>query len=143
MKTTALFLALLALPALALAGFRLPAKVFAISDLEKAKAEAQLKKKPIAVLYSDKDSTCPLCSDASETILRELGSKTVMVYVNTKDGLPKSVSDALNVGKFIPKVAVLDASLENALGTVTYESIKEDPRQAFRDIEKAIRAYGK
>lgn len=143
MKTTTLFFALLALPALALAGFRLPAKVFAIGDLEKAKVEAQLKKKPIAVLYSDKDSTCPLCSDASETILRELGSKTVMVYVNTKAGLPKSVSDALNAGKFIPKVAVLDASLENALGTVTYESIKEDPRQAFRDVEKAIRAYGK
>ncbi len=143
MKTKLALVVLLATSTLALAGFKLPSKIFEGSEIDKAKAEAEAKKKPIAILYSDKDSTCPLCNAASETIIRELGAKTVMIYVNNQAALPPSAIAALAAGKFIPKVAVMDAKLETPLGTVTYESIKEDPRKAFREVEKAIRAYGK
>ncbi|MEQ1851176.1 MAG: hypothetical protein ABMA01_06240 [Chthoniobacteraceae bacterium] len=133
----------LALPAIAFGGFKLPGKVFEIADLEKAKAEAAQKGRPIAILLSNKDSTCPLCSGASETILRELGPKTVMVYVRDTAGLPPAAIEALSPGKYIPKVAVLDATLDQALGTVTYEAIKDDRQKAFREVTKAIRGYKK
>lgn len=143
MNTKTLIPLLIALPTLALAGFKLPGKVFEIAELEKAKTEAVQKGKPISILYSDKDSTCPLCSDASETIIRELGSKTVMVYVRDLGKLPQPAQEALRAGKFIPKVAVLNASLDQSLGSVTYEAIKADPRKAFREVETAIRGYKK
>ena len=141
MKT--LLLTLLLTPTLALAGFKVPPKVFEAADLEKAKTEALQKGKPISILYSDKDSTCPLCSNASETIIRELGNKTVMVYARSIADMPEAVRTALSTGKYIPKVAVLNASLDAALGTVTYEAIESDPRKAFRNVEKAIREYKK
>jgi hypothetical protein len=131
------------LPSFALADFKLPAKVFSLEELDKAKAEAASKKKPIAILLSDKDSTCPLCSNASQTMIKELGQKTVMVYVRDYKGLPPAAVEALTPGKYIPKVAVLDEKLEASLGMVTYESVKEDSRTAFRDVEKAIREYKK
>ncbi len=143
MNIKVILVLLLTSSSFALGGFKLPPKVFEIGQIDKAKAEAEAKKKPIAILYSNKDSTCPLCSDASEAIIRELGSKTVMIYVTEKAALPASAVSALSAGKYIPKVAVLDGKLENVLGTVTYESIKEDPRKAFREVEKAIRSYGK
>ena len=143
MNIKAILGVLLASSTLAFGGFKVAAKVFEIGQIDNAKAEAEAKKKPIAILDSDKDSTCPLCSGASEAILRELGSKTVMIYVRDKSALPASAVSALSVGRYIPKVAVLDGKLESVLGTVTYESIKEDPRKAFHELEKAIRGYGK
>ena len=143
MNTKTLLATLITLPTLALAGFKVPGKVFEIAELEKAKAEAAGKGKPIAILYSDKDSTCPLCSGASETILRELGGKTVMVYVRSAAELPPAAQEALRPGAYIPKVAVLNAALDRSLGLVTYEAIKADPRKAFREVEKAIREYKK
>lgn len=143
MNTKTLIAILIALPTLALAGFKIPGKVFEIAELDKAKAEAAQKGKPIAILYSDKDTTCPLCVNASETIIRELGSKTVMVYVRSAESLPPAAQAALQAGAYIPKVAVLNGALDKSLGVVTYEAIKADPRKAFRDVEKAIREYKK
>ena len=143
MPAKTILFALLALPAVALAGFKVPSKVYELSDLEKAKAEAAAKGKPISVLYSDKDSTCGLCSAASETMIKELGTKTVMVYTSSINSLPQPVIKALSPGKYIPKIAVFDAKLESSLGLVTYEAVSDDPRKAFRDVEKAIREYKK
>ncbi|MDZ4403799.1 hypothetical protein [Prosthecobacter sp.] len=143
MNSKRLLILVLSIPAVALAGFKLPSKIFEVGDLEKAQVEAAAKGKPIAFLFSNKDSTCPLCSDASSTMIRELGSKTVMVYVRNVTGLPQSVIKALTPGQYIPKIAVLDDRLETTLGTVTYEAVKSDSRAAFREVEKAIRDYKK
>ena len=136
---TALFLA--ALIPFASAGIRLPSKIHEIADLEKAKTEAQQKGRPIAILLTDKDSTCPLCAAATEDIIKELGNKTVMVYARSSAGLPEAATSALSAGQYIPKVAVLDAAMTASLGSVTYEAIKEDPRKAFREVKKAIADY--
>lgn len=142
MRTFALLvLMLITLPASA--GIKLPSKVFEVKELEKAKAEAVAKGKPISVLYTDKDSTCPLCNTAAEKMIKELGSKTVMVYVRSLGDLPRNASSAFNEGRFIPKVAVFDSSMERSLGLVTYEAVKEDDRDAFRNVERAIRDYSK
>lgn len=143
MKILMPVLIVLALPTLGFASFRLPSKVYEVADLEKAKAEADKSKKPIAILLSDKDTTCGLCSAASEQIIKELGGKTVMVYARTSADLPDAAKSALSGGKYIPKVAVLDATLSTSLGSVTYEAIKADPRKAFRAVEKAISEYKK
>ncbi len=132
---------LFAVPGLALAGIKIPSKVFDLETLEEAKTEAAAKGKPIAFLYTDKDSTCPLCNAASMTMMKELGNKTVMIYVRSANGLPLPVMKALEPGKFIPKIAVMDAKLEKSLGMVTYEAVKADSRKAFRDVEKAIKEY--
>lgn len=132
---------LIAAPSLAFSGIDLPSKVYTQADLEKAKAEAVTKGKPLSILYTDKDSTCPLCNNAANTMIKELGSKTIMVYVRSTGELPATVKDALRPGKFIPKIAVFDPTLTNTLGTVTYESVKDDARKAFREVERAIRDY--
>jgi hypothetical protein len=138
-----LFALLIAAPSVALAGLKLPSKIYQEADLEKAKAEAVTKNKPLSILYTDKDSTCPLCNSASNTMIKELGNKTIMVYVRDINGLPESVKNALREGKYIPKIAVFDDKMEKALGTVTYESVKEDSRKAFREVDRAIKDYKK
>jgi hypothetical protein len=135
--------AFIATPAIALAGLKLPSKVYEGADMEKAKTEAASKGKPLSILYTDKDSTCPLCNNAAATMIKELGSKTVMVYVSEINELPANVRTSLTAGKYIPKIAVFDDKLETALGTVTYESVKEDSRKAFREVERAIKDYKK
>ena len=139
----ALFAVLIASPSMALAGLKLPSKVYEEADLEKAKTEAATKGKPLSILYTDKDSSCPLCNNASATMIKELGNKTIMVYVRTINELPAPAKEALREGKFIPKIAVFDDKLEKALGTVTYESVKADSRKAFREVERAIKDYKK
>lgn len=134
---------LMTAPSLTFAGLELPSKVYSQADLEKAKTEAATKGKPLSILYTDKDSTCPLCNGAASTMIKELGNKTIMVYVKNTSNLPANVQAALRPGKYIPKIAVFDDSLETALGAVTYESVKEDSRKAFRDVERAIKDYKK
>lgn len=138
-----LLAAFMATPALALAGLKLPSKVYEVADMEKAKAEAASKGKPLSILYTDKDSTCPLCNAAAGTMIKELGMKTVIVYARDINGLPDNVRSAMNIGKYIPRIGVFDDKMEKALGTVTYESVKEDPRKAFREVDRAIKDYKK
>jgi hypothetical protein len=125
------------------AGLKLPSKIFEAKEMEQAMSEAQAKGKPLSILYTDKDSTCPLCNDAAGVMIKELGNKTVMVYARSTRDLPQPVRDALRPGNYIPKIAVFDASLQESLGMVTYEAVKEDARKAFRDVERAIRDYKK
>lgn len=128
---------------LVLAELKLPSKIFEVTEIEQAKTEAEAKGKPISILYTDKDSTCPLCNNAASVMIKELGSKTVMVYARSRKDLPQQVGDALRPGSYIPKIAVFDATLQNSLGMVTYEAVKDDARKAFRDVERAIRDYKK
>ncbi len=142
-STLLLFTILIAAPSVALADLKLPSKIYQEADLEKAKVEAAAKSKPLSILYTDKDSTCPLCNNASATMIKELGSKTIMVYVRSTNALPDNVKTAFREGKYIPKIAVFDDKLEKSLGTVTYESVKDDSRKAFREVDRAINDYKK
>lgn len=125
------------------ADFKLPGKIYKESELAQAREAATKEGKPLSILYSDTETTCPLCSNASLTIIRELSSKTVMVYLSDINKVPTVIQTALKPGEYIPKVAVFDAGLTQSLGMVTYEAIKEDSRKAFRDVERAVREYKK
>jgi len=125
-------------------GLKLPSNSFEISEIDAAKEKANAKGYPIAFLYTNKESTCPLCNGASELIIKELKSSTILVYVRNKNDMPKNVAKTLSKrGKFIPKVAVYDSAIEEELGLVIYEEIKKDGGDAFDGLKKIIRAYKK
>ncbi|MDT8389663.1 MAG: hypothetical protein RRC34_04040 [Lentisphaeria bacterium] len=124
----------------ALAGINLPRDTFETSELDKAKAEARAKNRPIAFLYTDKNSTCPLCDGVGRTMIDELGRGTVLVYVPKMGDVPENVAATLaSRGKFIPKVAIFDPDVEKSIGLVTYEDVKEKGSGAFKDLKKAMR----
>lgn len=125
-------------------GIKLPRGTYAIDELDAAKQQAAEDGEPIAFLYTNKDSTCGLCNRAATMIIDELKSSTVLVYTDSKQQSPGIVSKALSErGKYIPKVAVFDSSIEEQLGLVIYEEIKQDGDDAFDDLKKRIRAYKK
>jgi hypothetical protein len=126
------------------AGFKMPSAVFELSELEAAQKKAREKRKPIAVIFTDHTSSCGLCSSASKTIIDELDSKTIMVYLPSKlKKHPDFAKKAFKRGKYIPKVAVFDVELTKILGEVVYEDIKKDGDDAFDDVLKIIRNYRK
>lgn len=121
-------------------GIRLPGHTFEASELDKAKTEAQTKNRPIAFLYTDKDSTCPLCDGVGETMIDELGRSVVLVYMRKTADVPENVAAALSArGKYIPKLVVFDQYLGKSLGLVTYEEVKAKGSGAFKELDKAIR----
>lgn len=141
---TSFFLLLFLMPSLVRADFKLPSNIYLITELEDAQKKASEDGKPIAFLYTNKDSTCGLCQRAGELILKELKSRTVMVYLEKPKECPANVWQALSrEGKYIPKVAVFNAGLTEEIGVVIYENIKREEKKAFKEIKKAIRDYGR
>lgn len=146
MKTLAPLALSLILAAVASADTAFPRGSFEMADLDKAKAQATAEKKDIAFIYTDKTTTCGLCQGAAAAYIDAVKSKTVIVYVDSKatpvlwPKLPESVRQAFTPGKFIPKIAVTDASASKVSASLTYESYKEDDRKAIRCLKKAMKA---
>lgn len=121
---------------------RLPANSYEISELKEAQQKSVETKKPIAFLYTDKDSTCGLCQNASEIIVKELRSRTILVYALSNKDLPQKVSKSLSrKGKYIPKVVVFDSEINEEIGLVIYEEIKKEDKKALKELKKAIHEY--
>ena len=144
----ALCTALLLIAGNAPAEFTLPKKVYRIAELEKAQAEAESKGKPITIIYTDETTSCGLCAGASLNAADKLGSKTVVVYVSSREGsqsLPDVVQQALRApeaGRFIPKTVIMDAALTRLLATVPYAQSPEQDRllkDALRSLPKPER----
>lgn len=126
----------------AYAGFKLPPSAYTSLEITEAETKAKTSGKPITFLISNKDSTCPLCDAASETIIKELKTKTVLVYARQQEDIPEKARTLLkgeDTGRFIPYAVVMDSGYEKVLGVVQYETIKKDGQKAFRDVESAIR----
>ncbi len=128
----------------AFAGFAVPKAVKEASELDKAKEEAKTANKPVTIIVSDKDTTCPICSTASSTAIKELKSKTVMVYVKSGEtaSLPDDVRTALNSaqGKYLPRVVIMDSSLSNVIASFSYNddaSFKKSIREAEKNMRPA------
>lgn len=124
-------------------GFTVPKAVHEAAAIENAKEEAKKENKPVTFLLSDKGTTCPICSGASSSVIKELKSKSVLVYVKTgeESNLPESVRNAISAsgGKALPFVTVMDHSLTNTIATFAYTddaTFKKD----LRDAEKKMKA---
>ena len=123
------------------AEIRFPASSFEVSALDEAKAAAAKKNQPIAFVYTDKNTTCPLCQGATTSILQEFRSSAVIVYVKDINRAPRKVGKVLSSkGKYIPKVALFDADLSKDFGMVTYEEIKSEGERPLRELKKAAKS---
>lgn len=125
-------------------GIVLPAGSYTLDQLEAAQTKAGESGQAITFLLTKKDSTCPPCIRASRLAIKELEATTIIVYASVSEWkqLPEKVREALQAkGHFIPKVAVTDRSIQNVLGAVSYEAMKQDGEEAFFEVKKAIQAY--
>ena len=138
----------LALAGIAHAEQKFPRGTFESKDLDKAKAEAVASKKPLAFVMTDKDTTCPLCQNATSEFLDVVKSKTVVVYVSTAgstsdwngvwNALPEAAKKGLKAGEKFPKVAVTDAAAANLITSIDYDThITND--KALREFKKALK----
>jgi hypothetical protein len=128
---------------IAFAGFNLPNSVHEASNLSKATEEAKAKNKPVTILVTDKNTTCGICAGASLTAIKELKSKTEMVYVKTGEtsSLPDPVKTGLNsaTGKYLPQVVIVDHSLTNVIASFGYND-DASFKKAISEAEKKMRA---
>jgi hypothetical protein len=143
MKITSLLLTI-ALAGLAHAGEKLPRGTFGFKDLEKAKTEATAKNKPIAFVFSDKDTTCPICQDATSNLIGTVKSKAVVVFINAPETnagsneIPEVARKALMQGTVMPKIAVTDSGVTKLIAATNYETYSKDEK-AMREFKKALK----
>lgn len=118
---------------------KFPRNTFHSSYFAEAQAIAKEENKPIAVLYTDKDSTCGLCRNATNVMADALRSQAIFVYSRNLRRLPERVAQELSArGEFIPKVAVFDAELKECYGMVTYEEVKADGDAAMKELKRKL-----
>lgn len=127
------------------AGFELPKKVQRMAQFEQVKSTAAASGKPIAIVLTDTETTCPLCRTASLAVMDALDRKTLIVYANARDdwrALPQLVRDAFEkpeAGEYIPKTVVVDAGLTRVIATVPYGK----PDALDKSLDKAKKAISK
>lgn len=125
---------------------KLPKGTFTADRLEEALKTAKDQKKPVAYLYTNTATTCPLAAGASEGFLEAVGRRCVLVYLPVKGGKDSGVSDdvktALKKGKFYPKL-VLSAADGTQAQCFTYETYQADSRKAGREIKRQIIALSR
>jgi len=120
----ALFSILLAVST-AFAGFTLKSGVYSMNELDAAKSEALSGRKPVAFLYSDKNTFCSQCASASLQAMDTLIDSCIVVYIDRSDAikLPEEVKNALRspkAGKYIPTVVVMSYNLKKVITIVPY-----------------------
>lgn len=125
---------------------KLPKGTFTADRLEEALKTAKDQKKPVAYLYTNTATTCPLAAGASEGFLEAVGRRCVLVYLPVKGGKDSGGSDdvktALKKGKFYPKL-VLSAADGTQAQCFTYETYQADSRKAGREIKRQIIALSR
>ncbi len=110
----------------ALAAFPIPSGVYTISNLDKACQKALEENKPLTFLYSDQDTTCPLCTTASNDILYTLDKMSIIVYVTQSDwcAVPPLVQNAIispAAGKYIPKTVIVNPQIDKIVYIIPYQ----------------------
>lgn len=146
MKKVIILLCALLIPAcfagLARAGIELPKNCYRLNQLNLVQQKAKQEKKPIAFLYTDKDSTDEGCNQASELIIKTLEKKTLIIYLKDISQAPEKVAASFNSrGALIPKVAVFDSGMKKELGLVTLEDIEKQGNKAFKLLKRSLRKY--
>lgn len=126
------------------ADVRLPKSAFTPDRMEEALKTAQEQKKPVAYLYTNTATTCPLAAGVTEGF-EAVGKRCVLVYLPVKEGksaVAAPVKEALKKGKFYPKL-VLTASDGSGAQCFTYEAYQADSKKAAREIKRQIIALAK
>lgn len=86
MLITLLSVCLLAASPHSRADVRLPKSTFTTDRMEEALKTAKEQKKPVAYLYTNTATTCPLAAGVTEGFLEAVGKRCVLVYLPVKGG---------------------------------------------------------
>lgn len=146
MKIPSSFLALLLLALPAFGGLRVPSSVYDFTEIDEASSKARREKKGLAFVYSDRDTTCSLCINATKEALKRLRRHSVVVYLDQEEDGKSKVNPLLRAGfrsdyigdNYMPKVLVSSPEMDEIWGTLSYKKMND--RSNFRDLEKQIKA---
>ncbi|MCW5205332.1 hypothetical protein VU08_00130 [Desulfobulbus sp. F5] len=129
----------------ALAKFDLPDYVYPASQLKEAQTKAKSGKKPLAFVGTNKETTCPIATAASQEIFQGLKDSCIIVYVEQDDvdNLPKIAEKALEseeAGKYIPKTAVVSAD-GSTLILILPDAQPEQRAMKIKEAQEKIAQY--
>jgi hypothetical protein len=118
----------LMLNTVAIASFTLPSNVYRADELQTAVNNANDKGIPIVFLYSDENTTCGLCTSASQDVMDEFKDSAIIIYYSSKndndwDKMPSIIKRAIvstQAGKYIPKTIITDSVAKNVRVIVPY-----------------------
>lgn len=127
------------------AKFALPDYVYTASQLKEAQEKAKSSRQPLTFVGSNKNTTCPLTTAASEDVFAGLKDYSTVVYVEQGDldSLPAPVSNALDsedAGQHIPKTAVLNADMDKVIAILPYAEAEQRPER-IKEAQEKIAAY--
>lgn len=127
------------------AAFNLPRYVYKVNQLNTAQKHAKSSNKPIAFIYSDKNTDCGLATSASKDLFQGLKNYCVVVYVEHKDWnkLPNIVRSGINSpesGKYIPKTIVVTSSLKGVICIIPYAE-RSQRTQLIKQAQNLISTY--
>lgn len=124
-----------------------PRGSFSGSEFEAAKAKAKETGKPIAVVVTNTESSCPKCQAGNVEVFKQMRSDYVLVVNDEakKDKLPANIEQRTyeiykSKGNVIPIVAVLSPADDKVLGGLCYKQISADSRKAFKNLEDEVEA---
>lgn len=146
MKSLVTFLLMFGLISAA-SGARPPSGAFTDEEYEAAKKKAVETDKPIAIVITELESSCPKCLSANEAIFRQMRADYVLVITapTAKGKLPEKIKQKTypiykSKGNFIPIVAVLCPRTDKLLGGISYKQIAGGGKNAFKTLEQEVAA---
>lgn len=127
---------------------RAPRGTYSGKEFAAAVTEARKEDQPIAVIFTETESTCPKCYSATEIAFKRMRSKFVLVLadkrVNGKSGglpsdvLNKTYATYRSKGNVLPIISVFSPDGESVVSGACYRQIAEDERQWLKDIEDEV-----
>lgn len=146
MKIFTSLLVSLIFTAIATADTEFPKGSYDVATLTQAKSMANLMKKNLAFIYTDKSRGGGAMHHAAGEYIDAVKSSSIIVHVDAKGTkvlwpqLPEVVRQGFSDGLMIPQVVVTDSTASKLLASLTYEEYEEDERKALREFKKALKA---
>lgn len=127
------------------ADFKMPRGAFTWSELNEAKVQAAEDGKPIAVLYSDSETSCPKCVATTDLIFQKTRFKYTLVVCDKSKGeqvtgnlMKHEMRNRNKNGNTYPFLTVTDSSTKHYLGGITYSNLSGDGQRAMRNLRKEV-----
>lgn len=121
-----------------------PRGAFTPETYAEAKAKATSEKKLIVYIWSEMDSTCPMCQAGTESALKafKTNKKYILVFgqgektTHAPASLQQPLTDTVaKVGNVIPVVMIVDPVTEKVLASACYKQFAADNR-VWKKIQK-------
>ena len=112
-----------------------------LKDLEKVKAEARAKKKPVAIVISEEGAKRPNLEQETQLALQRAKSLGVLIYVDFKEikDLPQNIAPtAVEVQKELPAMIFSDPDSDKVLVAVKYGQDRVEWDRNLREAKKKL-----